>query len=142
MNYTKTLPAFALFMILGACSSGAEVVSEQVEINEENLAPAATPTAELIGLNATDLELLAQVVADEYQDFGDIKLSQVGEPVSAVPGITEIIWDVTGFEDDSVLGERVIASVNEDSDLGVFEITNAIIQPICARGTSADGICL
>lgn len=140
-----TVAFIAPFTLLAACSSSAvepQVKSESIEIAEESLAEAQKPQTNLVGLAADSLDELAKLVADEYSERGTITLNQASEPVSAVSGILEVVWDVTGFDDELQDGERIIATISVASaEYADAQITNAIIQPICSNRLRADGQC-
>ena len=96
----------------------------------------------LIGLAAETIPDLEAVVLATYDSTETaLELNVVAEPVSVVDRIVEVTWEITGFADDSVTGERVFAQIIEAEDGGVV-IQDILVQPICARGVSEDGLCL
>ena len=74
------------------------------------------------------------------------------EDIAGVDGVTgEVTYDVVGFADDSVAGERLritgrrmIADLPHTAVASVFayELIGVESTIICYRGVTADGICL
>ena len=56
--------------------------------------------------------------------------------------MTEITYDLTGFRDDAVLGERLHLFA-EESGAGPerFQLVRVEVTAICARGSGGGGLC-
>jgi hypothetical protein len=103
----------------------------------------------------------ADITASVVEDFGEVPggetmldlgmavaESLAGDPsaeivVSAAPivgDLGEVIFDVTGFEDDSVRGSRIHV-FGQPIDEG-FVLDTVEVTPFCARGVDRDGFCV
>ena len=79
---------------------------------------------------------IAQAIADD-QGGGDVIVvatTESGEPVRAT-----VTVDVLGFEDDSLLGLRLIVASSASTG---WEPASVIQATLCARGVSPDGLCV
>ncbi len=116
--------------------------------NAKFLAPMAETgdvTADLVahlgGLaSASTVEALIRQVMDHYAMVSEgpaPSVTLVAEPVTG--DLIEAWVDVTGYPDDSVLGERLHLFVADEG--GVFGLKSVESTTLCRRGV-ADGLCL
>ena len=106
-------------------------------LGSEQGAPIETP--DVSGIEDTSLFGLADQVARAMGVGTDEALVLV-DSSGSVPGSGSAVFDVAGFEDDSVAGYRM-SFTWEATDSG-GALTTLTVVPMCRRGTSDDGGCL
>lgn len=68
------------------------------------------------------------------------EVREEGEPVVVSDSGAEVVVDVVGYQDDAQMGERfAIKTTEADGRFGVLEVESTVI---CARGVTADGLCV
>jgi hypothetical protein len=88
---------------------------------------------------AESMEELGLVIADNIiaEAAGAIAVMSAA-PTPANPG--EVTYDVVGFEDDSVRGERI--HVIGGPSNGRFTLVSVEVTPFCSRGVDDSGFCV
>lgn len=91
-------------------------------------------------LQASTMEALGQAVADTYpEDEKRLRVRMSGAP--SVGDLGEVIFDVVGFPDDSVYGQRLHV-FGEPLEDGGFELKSVEATVLCSRGVTDEGLCI
>ena len=86
---------------------------------------------------AGDMLELGLLVAESLAP--DLPTRQVVSGAPTTGDLGEVTIDVTGYEDDSVMGGRLHVFGQQVDD--GFALHSVEVTPLCARGVDADGIC-
>ncbi|MGF1598372.1 MAG: hypothetical protein ACFCVK_15810 [Acidimicrobiales bacterium] len=119
-------------------------------VNSRYVAPLAgtvDATSEVVGVVGTSpsgetVVQVAEIVIEARTDLldGEIEVVLVDGPTSG--DLNEIVYDILGFGDDSVRGERLHLFVTPpEVDDGPTTLESVELTPICARGDGKTELC-
>jgi hypothetical protein len=100
---------------------------------------------EFVGLEAGTVEDLMTAIAQQLGDEDAVQ-RLVNEPEGVDAQGAVVTFDVLGLKDDSIAGYRIDLNFIFDRDVDdaiiAFRGGTAMLTPFCARGVSADGLCV